>query len=234
MNNFHYIGVLLQMTYGIELPEEDYEELGLIAWNHIGNRNRKLYRYSTNINPIDNSITLPCNALDINGENCVELVTIPYEDWSYVTNYSNHGDQETAYIESAIEGSKYFQGPYYMSGKILKYEKVGDKLYFTHNYGKINILYKGIIFDEDGLPEVSDKEALAIATYIAYVIKFKEGLRTNNGETMKMSQVLNQQWQKQCDQARVKQLSQNEMDSILEVSSSWDRKRYGVGYKILR
>jgi len=34
--------------------------------------------------------------------------------------------------------------------------------------------------DDDGLPELTDKEATAIATYIAYITKFKEGLITNN------------------------------------------------------
>ena len=42
------------------------------------------------------------------------------------------------------------------------------------------------------------------------------------------------QWLKQADQARTKQLSQNDMDAILEASSSWDRKRYGFGYKLLK
>ena len=72
----------------------------------------------------------------------------------------------------------------------MKYEKVQDKLYFTHDYGRVNILYKGIIADEDGLPELTDKEANAIATYIAYNNKFKEGLRTNNEGSIKMSQML--------------------------------------------
>ena len=81
MNNFHYIAVLLDQLYGVQIEEADLEELGLIAWGLIGNRVRKLYRYSTVINPIDNSITLPCNAYDLSGENCIELVKngkIPY------------------------------------------------------------------------------------------------------------------------------------------------------------
>jgi hypothetical protein len=86
-----------------------------------------------------------------------------------------------------------------MPGKMLKYEQVQNKLYFTHNYGRVNILYKGIIADEEGLPELTDKEASAIATYIAYVVKFKEGLKTNNGDIIKMSQMLEGKWQKQCD-----------------------------------
>jgi hypothetical protein len=78
--------------YGIEMEDADMEELGLIAWGLIGNKNRKLYKYSTYINPADNSVTLPCNALDINGESCVELVTVPYEDWNRVTNTTDFGD----------------------------------------------------------------------------------------------------------------------------------------------
>jgi hypothetical protein len=85
--------------YGINLEDADIEELGLLAWESIGNRTRKLYRYSTTINPADNSITLPCNALDINGDSCIELVTVPYEDWNHVTNKTDFGDISTAEAE---------------------------------------------------------------------------------------------------------------------------------------
>ena len=234
MQNFHYVAVLLDQLYGINLDDADMEELGLMAWGYIGNRVRKLYKYTTTINPMDNSITLPCNALDINGESCVELVTTPYEEWNTVTNKTDLGDLSTAVAEQYIEASKIYQGPYYLPGKVLKYVQVKEKLYFTHNYGRVNVLYKGVIFDEDGLPEVTDKEAMAIATYIAYVQVFKEGLKTNNGDKIKLSQILEARWNKQCDQARVKHLSQNDFNQILEVSSSWDRKRFNFGYKPLR
>ena len=46
--------------------------------------------------------------------------------------------------------------------------------------------------------------------------------------------MLEARWNKQCDQARVKHLSQNDFNQILEVSSSWDRKRFSFGYKPLR
>ena len=234
MQNFHYVAVLLDMLYGINMDDADMEEYGLIAWGLIGNKVRKMYKFSTNIDPSDNSVTLPCNALDVDGDSCIELVTASYEDWNRVTNTSDFGDQNTSFVEQYIEGNKKYQGQYYLPGKVLKYEKVYDKLYFTHNYGRVNILYKGILADNEGLPELTEKEATAIATYIAYILKFKEGLRTNNGDIIKMSEILNSKWQKQCDQARTKQLSQNDIDSILEVSSSWDRKRYGYGYKPLK
>jgi hypothetical protein len=82
-NNFHYVAVLLDMLYGLELEDEELEELGLIAWELIGNKNTRLYKYTTCIDPSDNSIKLPCNATS------VESVTALTEDWNRVTNYSN-------------------------------------------------------------------------------------------------------------------------------------------------
>jgi len=63
------------------MDDEDLEELGLIAWEAIGNKRTKLYQYKTCVGP-DNSITLPCNA------SSVESVTTSFEDWNRVTNYS--------------------------------------------------------------------------------------------------------------------------------------------------
>ena len=88
--------------------------------------------------------------------------------------------------------------------------------------------------DEEGLPKLTDKEATAIATYIAYVDKYKEGLRTNNTVSINLATNLQNIWLKQCDQARVTQLSQNDMNEILDVKTSWDRKSYGITYKPLK
>lgn len=221
--NFHYITVLLDMLYGLELEDEEIEEIGLIAWGLIGNKTTRLYSYNAKINSEDNSIKLPCNA------SSVESITIPCSDWSRVTNYSENGDSRTAFIESYIESSKVFKSPYYNPGKIVKYFQSGDTLYFPENYGNVNILYKGIVMDNDGLPELSDKEANAIATYIAYVNKYKEGLKTNNAGLIQLAKDLENKWFKQCDQARVTNLSLNDMNDILDVKNSWDRKSYGIG-----
>lgn len=224
-NNFHYVAVLLDQMYGMELDDEDLEELGLLAWEHIGNKRTRLYTYSTCIDSEDNSIKLPCNA------SSVEAVTTSYEDWRRVTNYSENGDQRSAFIESKIEAEKSYPSKYYIPGKIISYEQVGDTLYFSRNYGTLNILYKGILADDEGLPEISDKEALAIATYIAFVQKYKDGLVTNNTNTINLATNLEQKWAKYCDQARISKLSQNDMNEILNIRNSWNRSNYGMSYK---
>lgn len=228
-NNFHYVAVLLDLLYSIEMEDEDLEELGLIAWNLIGNKETRMYRYSACMD-CDNSITLPCNVL----EGQIEAVTTSYEDWERFTNYTDVGDNLTSFIENNIEIEKAYQSPFYISGKLVKYEQVGDKLYFAHNYGRINILYRGILMDEDGLPQLTDKEATAIATYIAYVLKFKEGLVTNNNAIIQQANLLQAKWAQQCEQARVTYLNQNDMNNIIEIRNSFDRARYGKSFKPIR
>lgn len=229
MNDFNYIYTIANSLYGLELEPEQFEELGLTAWNLIGNKTVRLYRYSTDVSCDDFSVQLPCNC-DI-----IEAVTYNHEDWNYSTNKTVNGDYNSQFTEQYIEARKLYQAPLYASGKYAKYERVGDTLYFDKDYGKVNILYKGVILDEDGLPQVNEKEALAIATYIAFATKQKQGWITNNQNIIQLAQYLYQQWLKYCDSARVPlYLDQNTMNQVLDAKSSWSRKIYNKAYKPIR
>ena len=226
MNDFNYIYTVANSLYGLELEPEQFEELGLTAWNLIGNKTVRLYNYSADISNDDFSVQLPCNC-DI-----IEAVTYNHEDWNYSTNKTVNGDYNSQFTEQYIEARKLYQSPLYISGKYAKYERVGDILYFDKDYGKVNILYKGIILDEDGLPKVNEKEALAIATYIAFATKQKQGWITNNQNIIQLAQYLYQQWLKYCDSARVPlSIDQNTMNQVLDAKSSWNRKVYNKAYK---
>ena len=226
MNDFNYIYTVANSLYGLELEPEQFEELGLTAWNLIGNKTVRLYNYSADISCDNLSVQLPCNC-DI-----IEAVTYNHEDWNYSTNKTVNGDYNSQFTEQYIEARKLYQSPLYISGKYAKYERVGDTLYFDKDYGKVNILYKGIILDEDGLPKVNEKEALAIATYIAFATKQKQGWITNNHNIIQLAQYLYQQWLKYCDSARVPlSIDQNTMNQVLDAKSSWNRKVYNKAYK---
>lgn len=226
MNDFNYIYTVANSLYGLELEPEQFEELGLTAWNLIGNKTVRLYNYSADISCDDLSVQLPCNC-DI-----IEAVTYNHEDWNYSTNKTVNGDYNSQFTEQYVEARKLYQAPLYISGKYAKYERVGDTLYFDKDYGKVNILYKGVILDEDGLPQVNEKEALAIATYIAFATKQKQGWITNNQNIIQLAQYLYQQWLKYCDSARVPlSIDQNIMNQVLDAKSSWNRKVYNKAYK---
>lgn len=224
--DIHYAQYLANELYGVEMPTDKFEELALIAHNYIGNKNCKLYRYFGAVDSKTLSIELPCNCV------AIEAVTGAIEDWQHVTNRDWNGDTSSAYIEEYIERTKMFMDPLYQRGKFLKYERVGNTLYFDHPYGFVGILYKGEVVGEDGLPEINDKEALAIAAYIAYVVKYKEGIITMNQAVVQMAQMLKQEWAIKCDQARTPEsISQNEMDEILDAKTNWNRKQFRKTYK---
>ncbi len=227
MNNFHYAISLAQTLYGIEGDNDDLEEIGLVAYHFIGNKNTRLYKAILDVNCIDGTVQLPCN-VDI-----IEAVTYcGPEDWGYTSNTKEFGDPESLYAENYIEGLKAFKDPFYVSGKFVKYKRVGDVLYVDKGLGKVQILYHGILLDDDGLPEINDKEAIAIAEYIAYASKYKEALRTNNQNLLVIAQNLKKSWLLHCDAARVPEyVSQEEMDKILNVQSSWGRKFYNRSFK---
>lgn len=225
LNPFKYAMTLAHTLYGVDLNEDDFEELALISWNAIGNKRCRLYRYSTNIDKKTLSVKLPCNA-DI-----IEAVTYNFEDWNRTTSYSPNGDINSAIVESYIENRKEFKNPLYISGKYAQYERVGDTLVFSKDYGKVNILYKGVILDEEGLPEITDKEARAIALYCAYVTKYKDGIINNNPNIINISRDLENKYNIAVDAARVPSyLNQNDMDQILNVSTRYDRKIFNKKY----
>jgi hypothetical protein len=75
LNNFYYAYNLLNILYGLEIKEEDFEEIGLLAWNKIGNKHCRLYKQTICLEPCQNEFELPCNC------DVLEAVTAPFEDF---------------------------------------------------------------------------------------------------------------------------------------------------------
>ena len=221
MANFKQAMFQANLLYGLDLEEYEFEELGLIAWEFIGNKHTRLYRACLEIDCRDLSVELPCNA-DI-----IEAVTYTFEDPK-----SRHELNDT---EQYIEYDKQFKDPLYTSGKFVHYNRIGNKLYFEENYGKVQVLYKGIVLDEEGLPDINEKESIAIATYAAYATAFKEFIKSGQPQAQNNYQVLKQEWAKKCDAARTPEyLNQNDMNEILDAKTSWDRKVYNKSLKPLK
>ena len=154
--------------------QTDFEEIGLIAWEFIGNKEVKMYKINLKVDPITHTVELPCNVFEL------EAVTYPYEDWNYTSNKYALGDINSLFTENFIEGAKANKHSLYTSGKFAKYEQVGSTLYFDSTVQYVNILYKGIYLDDNGLPRLDQKESIAIATYCAYLKAAKEYYATMN------------------------------------------------------
>ena len=218
--------------YGLELNPDEFETLGIIAWDRIGNRQYKLYKYQ--VQPLQTQteewyVDLPCNVDQI------EAVTADYEDYQKTSNQFLAGHTQNGWIEGYVETRKYNTGTLYSSGKYIKYRQEGNRLILADKFNEVFILYKGFVADEDGLPYLNAKEVDAIAAFCAYTDAFKSALKTKDQATFQFSQILEQKWKNLCTQARVSEyLTQNEMDEILNVATSWDRKRFGKSFKPIR
>lgn len=215
--------------YGLELNPDEFETLGIIAWDKIGNKNFRWYLFEVEPTVTDSGayyVDLPCNC-DI-----IEAVTADYEDFEKTSNMNWSGNNVNGWIEGYIEHRKFNTGFGYSSGKFIKYVREGNRLHLADKFNKVHILYKGVIVDDDGLPYLNEKEIDAIAAYCAYANDFKVARMTKDQFTFQMSQKMEQVWKSLCTQARVPDyMNQNEMDEILNVATSWDRKRFGKSFK---
>lgn len=103
------------------------------------------------------------------------------------------------------------------------------------DYKDVLIVYHGVITDESGLPLINDKEMRAIALYVAYSNLYKEGLMKKDGNILNVANTMKQDWWKACNAARVtSNMTQNDMDAVLDAKYSYDRKQYGKSFKPIR
>ena len=231
MDNFNTIFGILETNYGVDnIDVNDAIDIGLIGWNKIGNRRFKLHKYKGIVDLETKEVELPCNCPD----DGIEAVTYDFEDWKYTSNLKMNGDYNSNFTESYIESRKRFQDSFYISGRYVKYDKGPGVIYVYDNIPYVNILYKGPVLDDEGLPYLTEKEAEAIACYIAYTEKFKQGLRTNNAQILQIAQLLKNDWYRLCDAARVRKLNQNDMNEILDVKTSFNRKIFNKAYKPIK
>ena len=216
--------------YGTEISPIDFENIGLVGWEKIGNKDYRLYKYTAKSEKSENGeykIELPCNA-DI-----IEAVTGMHEDYQRTTPTSEYNN-ESSWVEEYIESLKFHTNHLYTSGKYIKYRREENTLYFSEPFRLVNVLYKGVIVDDEGLPLLTEREIDAIATYVAYSDLYKKALMSRDSATFQFVQVLKADWEKKCTQAGVEYLNQNQLDEILNVSTSWDRKRFGKSFKPIR
>lgn len=210
--------------YGIEVGETAFENLALNAWELIGNKHTRLYRYIGK--PENKQLILPCNAA------IIESVHLPVVDAQLTgSDYSGDNIRNQA-TERYIDARKGYDDLYYQNGKYVKYEELDGILYFKENFPRVMVVYHGIAVDDEGLPLINDKEMRAIAAYVAYATLYREGLLKRDATLLQIANLLNGEWLKLCNSARIPtHLSQNDMDAILDAKVRWDRKIYGKSYK---
>ena len=224
--NINTVYGLVETLYGITPNESNFEDMVMNGWSYINNKHTRLYRYVADADK-DGVLDLPCN-VDV-----IESVHIPMPDAKMTSNKTVFNEINTLFTEGYIDAWKRLEDPYWTRGKLVKYDEGNNQLFFARPYKNIMVVYHGIIADEEtGLPLITDKEIKALAAYVAYASLYREGIQKRNPDIIQFAQTIYADWLKLCNAARIPEhLSQNEMDSILDVKTRWDRKQYGRSYK---
>ena len=163
-------------VYGIEIDDDLFETYAMSAWNYIGNlhsRFTKFYKTKIFPHPTGDGLfkaRIPCNAY------IIESITTNYEDFQRTDSFDEFIDSKSSVIETDNEAYKYDTPSIYQSGRLVNYQKEGDYLYFNEPYKELNVLYKGIYADEDGLPYLTFREMEAIAVYCVYTHFYKKAI----------------------------------------------------------
>ena len=232
LQSFNAIYARANLLYDIEMQPVDFEEMALSGFEKIGNFRYRIYHACLNLQQDEYGwfVELPCNC---DPERLIAVTLTWGENWKYTSSLTINGDWDSHYVENYIEGRKTNKSMFYEQGIFAKYTVAGDKLYFNQNYGKVHVLYKGVLCnDEDGLPLVTEKEVEALAAYIAYITKQKAAWRINDINSLRMSEIAKADWMRLCAQARVpKSISQNDMDRILDAATSFNRKHFNWSLK---
>lgn len=221
--NFYTVQNHLQDLYGITMNDDDFENIALYGWQKIGNRRTKLYRYT--VDTVNKTIELPCNSDIIES---VHLSTPDYQKTSNVRE-ENHNNSN---IEQRIDRRAGLTHPLYQRGRFINFRQEDHTLIFDEDYQNVTVVYKGIIADDKGLPTINFKELEAISAYCAYAYTYKKAMATKDQSYMQISQDIFKTWLQACSNARTPEImTQNEMDEVLDIMYSWDRKRYGLSFK---
>jgi hypothetical protein len=221
---FYAIKSQLHDFYAIELGDDDLENYGLSGWNRIGNKTTCTYKYVGKVE--DFKLDLPCNA---------DIVVSVHYMFNDFRNRDNVYPNDLTYMtyDHFAESKSYDHDPDYSSGKYAKYTQQGNTLHFYHTDFPVKVVYRGVLSDKDGLPELTRKEVEALASYCAWIHTRKQGMITKDKSTFEIALLLQQEWAKKCADARIPEyIGHNDMDAALDAATSWDRKRFGKSFKV--
>lgn len=222
--NFHTAYTYIQTNYGLNIDQLEFESLGMIAYDKIGNKQTEIKEFVGDV--VNGELELPCDVTSI------EAVFGNFIDSQKTSNKQRWPQVITNYIEQYIEYWKYNKSLLYDYGVLLNYQMRENTLLFDKDYKNVLVLYRKQILDEEGFPYINSKEAEAIAAYCAYTDLYKQAIRTRDPNTYQMAQNIKLEWARLCERARVpEKVSQNDMNRILDVMTSFDRKSYGKSFK---
>jgi hypothetical protein len=236
---------IFKRKYGLSMQEEDFIEEAFIAFKEINSIPVEYY-YSKQIpnNEEEMLVDVPCNLYRIIS---VTTDTIHPEDYDELKPYKpmpyNYRETGTEYRnvlagDSDLKTYHFNSTPFTGVGSYIQFSWEGDQKLKIHDkrlYDKqIHIVYEGLAVDDDGLPLITRKHAQAIAAKVALVVVTRK-VFSGNPAMANLLPLLQGEVGRLVQAAAIPEhLTDNELDKMLDVKTSFDRKRMNRGLKFNR
>ncbi len=215
----------LHSIHGLSIDENDYLELAFSAWDKIGDKAMGIYQLK--VEHFEGAtIKLPCNYYSVEAIVSDRLPIVAREQNIFTLEQYNSLLYQY--------GRKPFSSDLYnIRGQFTNYSIIDSTVIFEQKDSEylkdstVTIYHKGVLSDSDGYPLITERQAEAIAFYVAYILEHRRLLRRIGDANLVT--YLKQEWSKACARARVDEyISQNTMDLILDAQTSWNRKKWNL------
>lgn len=141
------------------------------------------------------------------------------------TNFNSINDNS---VTTYVVNSKVFSKPL---GAMLSHKNVNNEcLYFNFESIAVDVLYVSLLKDADGYLKLTEKAFEALAHYMHYIhIRKKFNMKEASGDQVTLAK---EEMERAVAHARTPNaMSQNEIDDILNVFTSWNKKRHNLQHR---
>lgn len=222
--------------YALDMTEDDFIEMAYDVWRSIGNIATKIDRYYVKV-PDDFIIELPVQV------EFIESVTIVNE-LSVIDSFDSGGSKDrTVFAHQERSNLPNIQESVSMTnGRDTNYIAVGNnsiKLTSPDTLSRdVMIVYKALDLDNDGLPFLNDKEVEAIAAEVAkrnLLRKAFQGVGTKDKSFITLMQFMTAEAARLMTAAKMdEQITDDTLNKLLDIQTSWDRKQFGKRFNMIR
>lgn len=249
--DIEYVIPLIKLYYGIEPNEYEVKDIAIHKLKQIGNVWFDRFLFIGQIT--DNKIELPCNVHTIESvtsgnysEEYIQIINADYANQmiagnhltnnTYITRGFSRLPDRTAqgnfvdyrFVKENNTNMLYFNKLFITDDVTLQTRYDTDNKQYDKMY--ISVLYNGQLVDRNGLPMITEDEAMAIAyCWITIDLKKKIMLGLNNGSLLQDYEKNHVKYTNLARQPN--KINQNLMNEMLNTAKSANLSTYGKSYK---
>jgi hypothetical protein len=235
--DFMYPRFLLKDLYDIDMQEDDYLERAYNTYRAIGNIATGIHHFKFTVAD-DLKIELPCNCEFIESVSTDENLLMRQEDL-IIYSATNSSLSPNSFLADVISNESLRRvyipqsSNLHPTGIFMPYDLQGRIMHFsTEQSGtKGNLIYRGILVDDNDNPILYRKEAEAIAAQLAYLHTQKQVFMRDPAAAGILAYIKPEANRLMAAAKIPESITQNQWNRILAARTRHDRKVFNSSYK---